>query len=198
MRFRPYQLRQWAKLLVVEASMLFLAFTLQDIMQVEEEKTHIQINITTPEPTVYIVQQPEYETEHMLPTPMPETYTEPRTLTADEKEVLLQIAMAEAEGESTEGKAMVMAVVLNRTENEAFPDSVREVVFQEGQFAVMGDGGRYYTTTPNEDCMAALELIESGWDESDGALYFESGDEDGWHSRNTEYLFTLGGHRFYR
>lgn len=198
MRYRQRQLERWVKLLVIEVSMLFLAFTLKDIMKAEQDKTNIQINITTPEPVVYIVQEPEPEPEIMFPAPMSETYVQPRTLTADEKEVLLQIAMAEAEGETTEGKAMVMAVVLNRTENEAFPDNVREVVFQEGQFSVMGEGGRYYTTTPNEDCLAALELIESGWDESCGALYFESGEEGGWHSRNTEYLFTLGGHRFYR
>ena len=26
---------------------------------------------------------------------------------------------------------------------------------------------------PDEDCVAALELIESGWNESQGALFFE-------------------------
>lgn len=38
-----------------------------------------------------------------------------------------------------------------------------------------------------------------GWDESWGALYFESADnEQGWHSRSLEFLFQYGGHKFYR
>ena len=45
----------------------------------------------------------------------------------------------------------------------------------------------------------ALEMVMSGWDESDGALYFESEKSaDNWHSRHLEYLFTHGGHRFYK
>ena len=42
--------------------------------------------------------------------------------------------MAEAEGEGTEGKALVMKVVLNRVESREFPNSIEDVVFQPGQF----------------------------------------------------------------
>ena len=35
-----------------------------------------------------------------------------------DSDILLKIAMAEAEGEGTEGKALVMKVVLNRVENK--------------------------------------------------------------------------------
>lgn len=110
--------------------------------------------------------------------------------------MLLRIAMAEAEGESVEGKALVMLVVLNRTENEGFPDTVADVIFQPGQFSPV-ENGRYYDVTPDEGCQEALAMIESGWDESEGALYFESCEGESWQSRNLELLYKVGGHRFY-
>lgn len=119
-----------------------------------------------------------------------------------DSDVLLRIAMAEAEGESTEGKALVMRVVLNRVQDPEFPDTVEEVVLQsadgEYQFSPAAPGGRYWTETPDGDCMEALRMIEDGWDKSEGALYFESCEGESWQSGHCEYLFTLGGHRFYR
>lgn len=139
--------------------------------------------------------------------PEPETEAEgtligSRDWGAEDAEILKRIAMAEAEGESTEGKALVMLVVLNRVWSDGFPDTIEEVVFDTGggcyQFSPVAPGGRYWTTEPDDDCEAALELIESGWDESGGALYFEACAGDSWHSRNLEYLFTEGNHKFYR
>ena len=117
---------------------------------------------------------------------------------SEEKEMLAKIIMAEAEGESTEGKALVGLVVLNRVLDRQFPDTIEEVIFQKKQFTPAAPGGRYWTTTPNEDCYAALELIQSGWDDSKGALFFESSGKDGWHSQNLEFLYQIGGHKFYR
>ena len=116
--------------------------------------------------------------------------------------LLAKIAMAEAEGESTEGKALVMLVVLNRVLSDDFPDTIGEVIFQHKgdsyQFTTVGSG-RIYDNEPNEDCWDAIDLIQSGWDESEGALYFESSkSSDTWHSRNLDLLFTYGGHKFYK
>ena len=189
--------RRTLKLLAVDASMLFLAFTVKQIASAEE------IRQTRPEPQVmsYELNLPEYTPEPTYqPEEEPETEIETVSLTQEEQKILLQVAMAEAEGESTTGKAMVMAVVLNRVQSDEFPDSntVEDVVLQKNQFAVTKSGGRYYTVVPNEDCYTALEMILSGWDESCGALYFESEKKAGWHSRNLEYLFTVGNHKFYK
>lgn len=97
-----------------------------------------------------------------------------RDLDAEESQMLMKLAMAEAEGESVEGKALVMFVVLNRVWNNDFPGTIEEVIFQPKQFSTVTKGGRYYTTEPNEECREALELVKNGWDESNGALYFES------------------------
>lgn len=116
---------------------------------------------------------------------------------------LKQIAMAEAEGEDIEGKALVMMVVLNRRNANGFPNTVEGVILQESsgthQFSVTRTGGRYWKVTPDEECTEALNMILNGWDESKGALYFEScSDPDNWHSRNLEFLFQYGAHRFYK
>lgn len=117
---------------------------------------------------------------------------------AEESYMLMKIAMAEAEGESVEGKALVMLVVLNRVWSDGFPDTIEEVIFQPGQFSPVREGGRYYTTEPDEECREALEMVMNGWDESHGALYFESCENSSWHSENLEFLFQVGNHKFYR
>lgn len=116
---------------------------------------------------------------------------------ADDCQMLMKIAMAEAEGESVEGKALVMLVVLNRVWSDDFPGTIREVIFQPKQFSSVTEGGRYYTTEPNEECYEALDLIMSGWDESQGTLYFESTDKSDWHRKNLKFLFQYGNHYFY-
>ena len=113
-------------------------------------------------------------------------------------EILKQIAMAEAEGESVEGKALVMLVVLNRVWTDGFPDDISDVVFQPGQFTPV-ENGRYYNVVPDEGCREAYEMVLHGWDESQGALYFASTDyPHTWHDQNLQYLFTEGKHEFYK
>lgn len=133
------------------------------------------------------------------PEPTYQSIIKSRDWDGEDSEMLMKIAMAEAEGESVEGKALVMLVVLNRVWSDQFPDSIEEVIFQRDQFSPVREGGRYYTTEPDDGCREALELVMDGWDESWGALYFESADnEQGWHSRSLEFLFQYGGHKFYR
>ena len=126
---------------------------------------------------------------------------------AEESYLLAKLAMAEAEGESTEGKAMVIMVVLNRVWAEGFPDTIEEVILQHNektgvyQFTPVMPGGRWWRVEPDEDCWAALDLIMlHGWDESEGALYFEAtyNGENTWHSKNLEYIKTVGNHNFYK
>lgn len=116
---------------------------------------------------------------------------------ADDSYILAKIAMAEAEGEDTEGKALVILVVLNRVWDDSFPDTIEEVVMQENQFSPVANG-RYDRVEPDSDCWDALELVMGGWDESEGALYFESMSLSTWHQRNLKYLFKHGNHYFYK
>lgn len=116
---------------------------------------------------------------------------------ADDAYLLAKIAMAEAEGEDTEGKALVILVVLNRVWSDEFPDSISEVIYQERQFSPVANG-RFDKVEPDEDCYRALELVQvEGWDESHGALYFESVSASDWHRKNLSFLFKHGNHYFY-
>ena len=111
---------------------------------------------------------------------------------------LCKIAMAEAEGEDVVGKAHVMMVVLNRVNNKRFPNTIHGVIYQKNQFTPVRSG-RYNSVKPNAECYEALNMITYGWDESNGALYFEScKNANNWHSRNLQYLFKHGRHRFYK
>lgn len=116
---------------------------------------------------------------------------------ADDAYMLANIAMAEAEGEDTEGKALVILVVLNRVWSDEFPDTIKEVITQSRQFTAY-ENGRYDRVEPSEDCYRALELVEQGWDESQGAMYFErTSTESTWHNTTLKKLFTHGNHTFY-
>lgn len=142
------RMRRKLKVYAVDAAMIFLAFQLTVVLKggsteieakpyqevVFEERGEIQI----PEGWE------EAETEQY---DMSGTLIKSRDWSAEDAEILLKIAMAEAEGESVEGKALVMLVVLNRVWSEGFPDSISEVVFQDGQFTPTEEGGRYWNTT---------------------------------------------------
>ena len=159
-----------------------------------------------PEP---VIESPETETATpptigpVTAAPEPtkaETLIKSMDWDADESYILAKIAMAEAEGEDTEGKALVILVIYNRQHSGKFPDTVGGVISQENAFTSYHNG-RYDRVKPDADCWAALDLIQiQGWDESQGALYFERTPEDEestWHSRNLERLFIHGNHTFY-
>lgn len=81
--------------------------------------------------------------------------------TAEEIEILEKVTMAEAEGESYEGKVAVVNVILNRVASPWFPDTIKEVVFQPGQFTPIHDG-RYEKAVPNEEVKAAVRDALNG------------------------------------
>ena len=114
-----------------------------------------------------------------------------------EKELLTKIAMAEAENQDTEGKALVMLVVLNRAFGDnSFPDNIEDVIYAKNQFSPVGEG-RFESIVPNDDCWDALGMVLEGWDESQGALYFESRSSSTWHQDNLRFLFKHQDHYFY-
>lgn len=133
-------------------------------------------------------------------TPVPTTTAAIGSLDwdADDSYRLAKIAMAEAEGEDTEGKALVILVVLNRVWSDDFPDTIEGVITEDTQFAAY-ENGRYDRVEPDADCYRALEMVQvEHWDESRGATYFErTTDETTWHNTTLKKLFTHGNHTFY-
>lgn len=117
-------------------------------------------------------------------------------ITFEDAQMLMKIAMAEAESDGIEGKAMVMAVVLNRVNDERFPDNIEDVIFQDKQFSPVKDG-RYEKAEPDIECHLALAEIEKGNYSDVVALYFENA-SNSWQARNCTYIGTVGHHRFYK
>lgn len=117
---------------------------------------------------------------------------------ADDAYLLAKIAMAEAEDQPTETKALVILTVLNRVWVDEFPGTIEAVIFQKGQFTPISNG-RWERVEPNEDCWAALRMVEEGWDESKGALYFETTTKaDTWHNTKLTFLYESGDISFYK
>ena len=186
---------------VIVTALVALIFAVMAISSIVAEAEREAAGQQAP-PLITLAQPTEtpWPTAEPQPTPEP-TYTSmihSYDWDGEDERMLAKIAMAEAEGESVEGKALVILVLLNRVWSDEFPDSIEEVIFQKNQFSPVAEGGRYWTTEPDAGCYEAIELVMGGWDESQGAFYFESTGRDGWHSQNLEFLFEFGGHKFYR
>ena len=127
-------------------------------------------------------------------------------LSETDKNVLLRIVEAEATGEDIKGKMLVANVILNRVENDEFPDNVEGVVFQKKgskyQFSPIRDG-RYNKVTITDETREAVERVLNGEDESQGALYFMSRRQANsknarWFDNNLTKVLTYGTHEFFR
>ncbi|MDF2473022.1 MAG: cell wall hydrolase SleB [Anaerocolumna sp.] len=127
-------------------------------------------------------------------------------LTQDEILILQRIVEAEATGEDIKGKMLVANVILNRVNDDSFPDTIEGVVFQQDgdtyQFSPIKDK-RYWSVNISQDTVTAVERVMQGEDDSQGALYFSARDKAdknsmSWFDRNLEFLFEYGGHEFFR
>lgn len=118
-------------------------------------------------------------------------------LTENERYLLRKLAYAEAGNQDTKGKALVMLVVMNRVKDKRFPDTIHNVIYQKRQFSPVSSR-KWSTFKPDKDCYKALEMIENGYNESGGALYFESKSKSTWHKDNLCFLFKHQAHYFYK
>ena len=123
-----------------------------------------------------------------------EETTEAITLEDDQKKILAYCTMAEAGNQSEEGKRLVIDVILNRTECIYFPgDTVEDVVFCPGQFAVVSNRS-IFRTEPTEDIW---ELIEEELQErtNDEVVFFQlyrySSSGEPWAKVGDHYFSTL-------
>ena len=133
-------------------------------------------------------------------TTLPTETTEPPVvveLSEEDRELLLQIAMAElGQEECEECLALVMCTVLNRVESSRFSSTVRGVLYAQDQFTPVMDGS-FDRAVPNAACRNALDMVIHGWDESEGALFYEFCEGESWHSKNLKLLTEHCNTRFY-
>ncbi len=90
--------------------------------------------------------------------------------TQEELIFLARVIHAEARGESFKGQVAVGAVILNRVDSDLFPNTVREVILQEGQFCTLGDGQVHLY--PSQTAIEAAKAAILSYDPTYGALFF--------------------------
>lgn len=96
-------------------------------------------------------------------------------LSEEEIELIALVTMAEAEGESEQGKRLVIDTILNRVDSELsyFPDSVTEVIYQSGQFSSMWNGRVDRCYIMEDICELVREELESRTNTD--VMYFHAG-----------------------
>ncbi|MBE3577127.1 MAG: cell wall hydrolase [Limnochordales bacterium] len=92
---------------------------------------------------------------------------------ADEEEVelLARLVQVEAGSEAYIGRVAVAAVVVNRLLSPDFPDTIRDVIYQPGQFPPVASS-RFASTVPDRLSREAALAALAGEDPTGGALYF--------------------------
>ena len=92
-----------------------------------------------------------------------ETSTEAETLsyTDEDLEYMIMVLTGECQNRSFEEQLEFGSVVLNRVNHPDYPNTIKEVCLQKGQFACFRDGNAY--RTPTEDTInAAVWLLTYG------------------------------------
>lgn len=129
----------------------------------------------------------------------------------DRKEFYLLAKMIECEAryEPYEGKVAVGVVILNRVKSRRFPDTIREVIFQKGQFQPIVDGG-WQSKEPSalafraaQDALEGKIPVGNNGKSVEDALFFiyeDLASEKGirWFKENLRYITTIGNHDFYK
>ncbi|MEJ6950603.1 cell wall hydrolase [Natronospora cellulosivora (SeqCode)] len=91
-------------------------------------------------------------------------------ISREDFDLLARIIHAESRGEPYIGQVAVAAVVINRVNSTDFPNTFREVIYQERQFTPVRNGQLYLPA--NESAYRAAREALKGNDPSLGALFF--------------------------
>ncbi|WP_312095957.1 cell wall hydrolase [Niallia sp.] len=116
-------------------------------------------------------------------------------LTNNEKKLLARLVHAEAKGEPFAGKVAVADVVLNRLENEQFPDSLESVIYEKNAFEPVQNGS-IDKKADKEAHKAVQEALNNGR-ENEELLYFYNPD-----TATSDWIFSrkvvkeIGNHAF--
>ena len=96
------------------------------------------------------------------------------TISDKEFELLARLIHGEARGEPYIGQVAVGAVIINRAIDSYFPDSIRRVIYQPGQFSPVANG--QINLRPNRTSYRAARAALKGKDPTRGACYFYNPD----------------------
>ncbi|MCH5352104.1 MAG: spore cortex-lytic enzyme [Acutalibacter sp.] len=110
-------------------------------------------------------------------------------------QLLASIISAEARGEPYEGQVAVGAVIMNRIAHPSFPNTLSGVIYQNGAFSCLYDGG-INAAVADSAYQAAREAI-NGSDPTGGAIYYynpaKTTNQWIW---SRQVVAVIGAHRF--
>ena len=112
-------------------------------------------------------------------------------ISLDDFELMGKTVFAEAKTEEFEGQVAVAEVILNRVESENFPDTVEEVIKQDGAFSSWGNGS-VEAAPLDDECLEAVQDAVNERFFPDSVVYFREGR---FHSFGTPY--TVIGHHYF-
>lgn len=117
-------------------------------------------------------------------------------LSDSEEELICRFANAAAgEDSPLASKLGIINVVLNRLAHSEYPDSVAEVIFEEGEFECVRNGriNNSFSHSATVSARDALRLALLGRDPTEGALNFADGRKE---TLQGEITFEAGGFLF--
>ena len=100
-----------------------------------------------------------------------ETETE-KTYSDNDLYILSHIISAEAGNCSEDMMIAVGSVVLNRVEDERFPDTIEEVVFQPGQYSPTWNGTYY--AEPTDEAVEVAEMLLTDGSQIDESVVWQA------------------------
>lgn len=114
--------------------------------------------------------------------------------TSHSVELLQMVSLAEGQNEGEEQVAFIMQTIINRVRDENFPNTIEEVISQDGQFSTYMNGS-YYNYPPNEISEKALSLLYTM--ENKGQTFFCNENYSSWHDECLKYSFDYKSHIYY-
>ncbi|MCM2534668.1 cell wall hydrolase [Neobacillus pocheonensis] len=118
----------------------------------------------------------------------------PSSQLTDENELLARIVASEAAGETFEGKVAVADVILNRVTSPLYPNTIKDVIYQPGQFGPVTDGSLEYKNATDQDRQAVAQALQ---DERTNVLFYYNPSKSNstfFSSRTVAYM--IGNHTF--
>lgn len=170
-------------------AVLWLSLLLSAGINVDKEVPAENVEMVKMEHTVSI----EPVTYSQNPAKIIEIKTlEKEKYSKEDIELIALVTMAEAEGESEQGKRLVIDTILNRVDSEDsyMPDTVYDVVYQKGAFSSMWNGRVDRVEVTDEVIQLVREEMESRTNYD--VLYFHANK----YGKYGTPLFAEGNHYF--
>lgn len=94
-------------------------------------------------------------------------------VTMEEFDLMAACVMSESGGEDFETQYWVAETILNRRKSDLFPDTIKGVIMDPGQFAVVSEGTIWKVTPTDSVCEAVQSALEED-NVPEEILYFTS------------------------